>query len=96
MPIPMDAMDPIASGVFYYPSPLNDGEEYDGMLLCVCPLSGYLIAIPIPKPHHEDKHEGLIQEKAASLVMERWVDRFRVLDEMCSNRDPQSVTRRNQ
>ena len=33
------------------------------MLLCVCLLSGYPIAIPIPKPGHEDKNEGLTGEK---------------------------------
>ena len=32
------------------------------MLLCVCRLSSYLIAIPIPKPRHEDKDEGLTEK----------------------------------
>ena len=40
------------------------------MLLCVCRLSGYLIAIPIPKPPHEDKDEGPTGKRAAHLVME--------------------------
>ena len=74
MPIPMDPMDSIALDVFHYPSTPHDAEEYDRMLLCVCRLSSYLIGIPIPKPRHEDKDEGLTGKRAADLVMERWVD----------------------
>ena len=75
MPIPMEPMDSIALDVFHYPSTSHDGEVYDRMLLCVCRLSGYLIAIPIPKPCHEYKDEGLMGKRAVHLVMERWVDR---------------------
>ena len=89
MPIPMQSMDSIALDVFHYPSISHDGEEYDRMLLCVCRLSGYLMAIPIPKPHHEDKDEGLMWKEAAHFVMERSVDRFRAPREICSNRGPQ-------
>ena len=59
MPIPMEPMDSIALDVFHYPSTSHDGEVYDRMLLCVCWLSGYIITIPVPKPRHEDKDEGL-------------------------------------
>ena len=76
MPIPMEPMDSIALDVFHYPSTTHDEEVYDRMLLCVYPLSGYLIAIPIPKPRHEDKDEGLTGVRAAHLVLERWVDRL--------------------
>ena len=55
MPIPMKPLDSIALDVFHYPSTSHDGEVYDGMLLCDCRLSGYLIAIPIPKPRHEGR-----------------------------------------
>ena len=52
MPIPMEPMDSIALDVFYYPSTSHDREEYDRKLLCVCSLSGYLIAILSPKTRH--------------------------------------------
>ena len=61
------------------------------MLLCVCPRFGNLITILIPKPRHEDKGEGVTGERAAQLVMERWVDRFRAPREICSDRGPQFV-----
>ena len=54
LPIPMESMDSIARDVFHYSSNSHDGEVYDQMLLCVCRLSGCLIAIPIPNPRHED------------------------------------------
>ena len=92
MPIPMEPMDSIALDVFHYPSKTYDGEEYDRMLLCVCRLSGYLIAIPIPKPRHGDKDEGLTGKRAAHLIMERWVDRFGAPREICSDRGPQFVS----
>ena len=92
MPIPMEPMDSIALDVFHYPSTSHDGEVYDRMLLCVCRLSGYLIAIPIPKPRHEDKDEGLTGRRAAHLVMERWVDRFGAPREICTDRGPQFVS----
>ena len=92
MPIPMEPMDSIALDVFHYPSTSHDGEVYDRMLLCVCRLSGYLIAIPSPKPRHEDKDEGLTGRRAAHLVMERWVDRFGAPREICSDRGPQFVS----
>ena len=92
MPIPMEPMDSIALDVFHYPSTSHDGGVYDRMLLCVCRLSGYLIAIPIPKPRHEDKDEGLTGRRAAHLVMERWVDRFGAPREICSDRGPQFVS----
>ena len=92
MPIPMEPMDSIALDVFHYPSSSHDGEVYDRMLLCVCRLSGYLIAIPIPKLRHEDKDEGLTGRRAAHLVMERWVDRFGAPREICSDRGPQFVS----
>ena len=69
MPIPMEPMDSIALDVFHYPSTSHDGEKYDQMLLCDWRLSGYLIAIRIPKPRHEDEDEGLTRKRAASLVM---------------------------
>ena len=93
MPIPMEPMDSIALDVFHYPSTSHDGEVYDRMLLCVCRLSGYVIAIPIPKPCHEDKDEGLTGRTAAHLVMERWVDRFRAPHEICSDRGPKFVSK---
>ena len=92
MPIPIEPMDSIALDVFHYPSTSHDGEVYDRMLLCVCRLSNYLIAIPIPKPRHEDKDEGLTGKRAAHLVMERWVDRFGAPGEICSDRGPQFVS----
>ena len=92
MPIRMEPMDSIALDVVHYPSTSHDGEVYDRMLLCVCRFSGYLIAIPIPKPRHEDKDEGLTGKKAAHLVMKRWVDRFGGPREKCSERGPQVVS----
>ena len=92
MPIPMEPMDSIALDVFHYPFTSHDGEVYDRMLLCVCRPSGYLIAIPIPKPRHEDKDEGLTGKRAAHLVMERWVDRFGAPREICSDCGPQVVS----
>ena len=71
VPIPMEPMDSTALDVFHYPSISHDGEVYDRMLLCVCRLSGYLIAISIPKPRHEDKDEELMGKRAVHLVMER-------------------------
>ena len=59
------------------------------MLLCVCWLSGCLIAIPILKPCHEYKDEGPTGKGAAHLIMELWVDRFGTLREICSDRVPQ-------
>ena len=61
------------------------------MLLCVCQLSGQLIAIPIPKPRREDKDEGLTGKIAAHLVTERWVNRFGAPRQICSDRGPQFV-----
>ena len=90
--IPMEPMDSIAPDVFHYPSTSHDGEVYDQMLLCVCRLSDYLIAIPIPKPRHEDKDEGLTGKRAAHLVIERWVDRFGAPHEICSDRGPQFLS----
>ena len=92
MPIPMEPMDSIALDVFDYPSTSHDGEVYDRMLLCVCRLSGYLIAIPIPKPRHEDEADRLTGKRAAHFVMERWVDRFGAPREICSDRGPQFVS----
>ena len=92
MPIAMEPMDSIALDVFHYPSTSHDGEVYDRMLLCVCRLSGYLIAIPIPTPRHEDKDEGLTGKRAAHLITERWVDRFGAPREICSYRGPQFVS----
>ena len=92
MPIPMEPMDFIAPDVFHCPSASHDREVYDGILLCVFRLSGYLIAIPIPKPHHEDKDEGLMGKRGAHLVIERWVDRLGAPREMCSDRGPQFVS----
>ena len=92
MPIPMEAMDSIALHVFHYPSISHDGEVYDRMHLCVCRLSGYLIAIPIPKPCHEDKDEALTGKRSAHLIMERWVDRSGAPRETCSHRGPQSLS----
>ena len=62
------------------------------MLLCVCRLSGYLIAIPIPKASHEDNDEGLTGNRAAHLVMERWVHEFGAPREICSDRGPHFVS----
>ena len=92
MPIPMEPMDSIAYDVFHYPSTSNDGEEYDQILLCVFRLSGYLIAIPIPKPPHEDRDEGLTGNRAAYLITELLVDRFGATREICSDCGPQSVS----
>ena len=92
MPIPMELMDSIALDVFHYPSTSHDEEAYDPNLLCACRLSGYLIAIPIPKPHHQDKDEELTGKRAAHSVMERWVDRFGAPREICSDRGPQFVS----
>ena len=92
MPIPMEPIDSIALDVFQYPSTSHNGEVYDRMLLCVCRRSGYLIGIPIPRPRHEDKDEGLTGKRAAHLVMERWVNRFGAPRELCSDRGPQLVS----
>ena len=92
MPIPMEPMDSISLDVFHYPSTSHDGEEYDRMILCVCKLSGHLIAIPIPKPRHENKDEGLTGKRAAHLVMERCMDRYGAPPEICSDRGPQFVS----
>ena len=92
MPIPMGPMDSIALDVFNYPSTPLDGVVYDRMLLCVCWLSGYLIAIPIPKPRHEDKDEGLTGKRAAHLIMEPWVDRFGAPRDIPSDHGPQFVS----
>ena len=62
------------------------------MLLCVCQLSGYLIAIPIPQPHHEDKDEGLTGQRAARVMVERWVDSFRAPHETCCDCGPHFVS----
>ena len=62
------------------------------MFLCVCRLSCYLIAIPIPKPRHENKDEGLTGKRAAHLVMESWVDRFGAPREICPGRGPPFVS----
>ena len=79
MPIPMEPMDSIAFDVFHYPSTSHDGEVDHRMLLCVCRLSGYLIAIPLPNLRHEEKDEGLKGKGAPHLVRERSVDRFGAL-----------------
>ena len=92
MPIPMEPMDSIVLDVFPHPSTSHYREVYDRMLVCVCRLSGYLNAIPIPKPRHEDEDEGLTGKRAAHVVMEHWVDRFRAPPEMCSDRGPQFVS----
>ena len=92
MPIPIGPMDSIALDVFHYPSTPHDGEEYDRMLPCVCRLSGYLIAIPIPNPRHESRDEGLTGKRAAHLVLERWVDRLGAPREICSDHGPQFVS----
>ena len=92
MPIPVEPMDSIALDMFHYPSNSHDGEVYDQMLLCVCRLSGYLIAIPLPKSRHEDKDEGLTGKRAADLAMERWVDRFGAPRAICSDRGAQFVS----
>ena len=92
MPIPMEPMDFIALDVFHYPSTSHDGEKNDKMLLCVCRLSCYLIAVPIPKPHHDDEDEGLTGKRAAPLIMDRWVDRFGDTGEICFDSGPQFVS----
>ena len=93
MPIPMEPVDSIALHVFHYSSTSHDGEVYDRMLLCVCRLSGYLIGIPIPKPRHEDKDEGLTGKRAAQLIVERWVDWFGAAGEICTDFGPQFVSK---
>ena len=50
------------------------------------------MAIPIPKPRHEEKDEGLTGKRAAHLVVERWVDRFGAPPEIWYNRGPQFVS----
>ena len=92
MPITMEPINWMAIDVFHYPSTSHDGEEYDWMLLFVCRRSSYLIAIPIPKPRHEDKDEGLTGKRAAPLINERWVHRFGAPREICSDRGPQVVS----
>ena len=92
MPKAMEPMDSIALDLFHCPSTSHDGEEYDSIPLCLCWLSGYLIAIPIPKPRHEKKDEGLRGKGAARLVMKCWVDRFVAPREICSDRGPQFVS----
>ena len=92
MPIPMEPMDSIALDVFHYPPTSHDGEVYHRLILCVCQLSGYLIAIPIPKPHNEDKDGGLTRKRAVHFVMDRWVDVFGAPREICSDRGPQFVS----
>ena len=92
MPIPMEPMDSIALDVFHYPSTSHDGEEYDCMPLCVCRLSGYLIALPIPKPRHEHKDEALTGKRAAHVRMDRWVDSFGAPREISSNLGQQFVS----
>ena len=89
-PIPSEPMDSMALDV--YPSTSHDREVYDRIPLCVCRLSGYLIAIPILKPLHDDKDEGLTGKTAAHLIMERWVDEFGAPREICSHRGPQIVS----
>ena len=91
MPVPMEPMDSIALDLFHYPTTSHHGEVYNRMLLSVCRLSGYLMAIPISKPHHEDKVDGLTGERATHLIMERWVDRFGVPREICSDHGPHFV-----
>ena len=92
MPIPMEPMDSIGLDVFHYPSTSHDGEVYDQIVLCVCWLSGYLIALRSSKLRHEDKDEGPTGKRAAHSVMERWVDRFGAPREICSDRGPQFVS----
>ena len=92
MPIPMEPMDPIALDVFHYPSTSHDGQVYNRMLLCVCRLSGYLIAIPIPRPRHADKAEGLTGKRTAHLVIKRWMDKSEAPPEICSERGPHLVS----
>ena len=62
------------------------------MLLCVCQLSGYLVASLIPEPKKSEKDEGLTGKRAAHLVMVRWIDRFGAPGEICSDRGPQFVS----
>ena len=83
--MPMEPMESKALDVFHYSSTFHDREHYDSMLLCVCRLSGYLIAIPIPKPRHYDKGEGLTSKEVAHLEIKGWVDRFGAPREMYSD-----------
>ena len=92
MPIPIKPMDCIPLDVFQYPSTSHDGEVYVRMLLCASLLCGYHIAIPIPKPRHEDKDEEVTGKRAANLIMERWVDRFGAPRQICSDRGPHLVS----
>ena len=92
MPIPMEPMDSIALHLFHYLSTSHDGEENDWMLLCVSPLFGYLIAIPIPKPCHEDQDEAITGNGATHLIMERWVDSSGGPREICSDHGAQFVS----
>ena len=92
MPIPIEPMDSIALDLFYYPSTSHDGGQYDLMHLCVCRLSGYLIALPIPKSRHKDKNEGRTGKAAARLMTDLWVDRFGVPRDICSSRGPQFMS----
>ena len=74
--IPMEPLDFIMLGVYHYPSTSHDGEEDDRILLSVCRLFSYLIAISIPKPRHREKDELLTLKRGLRLIMERWGDRF--------------------
>ena len=62
------------------------------MLLCVCWLSGYLVAIPIPEPRYEDNDEGLTGKRATRLIMECRVDKFGARRQICSDCGPQVVS----
>ena len=93
MPIRMEPMDYIALDVSHYVSTSHDGEVYDRMLLCVCRLSGYLPAIPIPKHRHEEKDEGITGKTAVHLVIERWANRFGAPHEICSDCGPHFVSK---
>ena len=102
-----DAFHLTTSSVEKHWKEINHGVEGEGLYKAVelqcqtCPScaihthdtkrkQGYMTPMPIPR--HEDKDEGLTGRRAAHLVMERWVDRFRAPREICSDRGPQFVS----
>ena len=91
MPPPMEPVYSMALDVFHYPSTCHDGEERDQMLLCVCRLAGYLMAIPINKACQKEEDEGLTGRGAAHSIMDRWLDSFRASGGMYSYHGPQFV-----
>ncbi len=81
-PVPLKPMDFIALDFFSYPLVEFDGLNFDQIMLVICQLSGYALAIPGLK-------KGQSSEQTARALANYWLDGFGVPTFILSDKGPQ-------